>query len=197
MSVGFGDRRASGTFALDTGEAISFISSAMAEKLGLDSNMDGDFGAGDDQFDDTLPIGGIGGTIEAPVFLIDRFTIPTQQGVDLVWNLESQLSVLVVDISPEIDGILGADLLTSGWVDLEAIIVGTGDPAAGPIQQVHFDFRQFLDTGDTGTVYFDLTPSFDVVQTATLLGDYNGDNEVNAADYTVWRKRWTRRAPRC
>jgi len=187
MSIGFGGLQASGTFALDTGAAISFISSAMAEQLGLDSNMDGEFGQGDEQFEDTLPIGGIGGTIEAPVFLIDRITVPTEQGVDLVWNLDSLLSVLVVDIHPEIDGILGADLLTSGWVDLVAILLGEGDPSPGPVQQFHFDFRQFSEDDDAGTLYFDLTESFDVVQSPMLRGDYNGNGMIDPADYSIWR----------
>lgn len=65
MTVGFGDREASGSFVLDTGAAISFISTAMATELGLDSNSDGELGSGDEQYEGTLPIGGIGGTIEA------------------------------------------------------------------------------------------------------------------------------------
>ena len=188
MSVGFGSHDASGTFALDTGAAISFISTKIAGQLGLDSNGDGEFGAGDEQNEGTLPIGGIGGTIQAPVFLIDRFSLATDQGVDLVWHLDSLLSVLVVDLHPDLDGVLGADLLTSGWIDLDAILGGGDvDPNPGPIEKAHFDFRQFFNEGDTGKVYFDLSPSFDVIQPEQLAGDFNGDGTVDAADYTLWR----------
>lgn len=188
MSVGFGGLQSSGTFALDTGAAISFISTRIADELGLDTNGDGEFGPGDEQNEGTLPIGGIGGTIEAPVFLIDRFSVTTDQGVDLVWQLDSLLSVLVVDIHPDLDGVLGSDLLTSGWVDLDAILTGEeGDSNPGPVERAHFDFRQFFDEGDAGKMYFDLSPSFDVLQPGNIAGDYNGDGFVNAADYSVWR----------
>ncbi|MCI0491319.1 MAG: aspartyl protease family protein [Planctomycetes bacterium] len=187
MTVGFGGLEATGSFILDTGAAISFISPTIAAQLGLDSNGDGQFGAGDEQNEGTLPIGGIGGTIEAPVFLIDRFSVTTEQGVDLIWRLDSLLSVLIVDIHPDIDGVLGSDLLTSGWVDLDAILGGgQGDPNPGPIETAHFDFRQFFEEGDVGKVVFDLSPSFDVVQPGTI-GDYNGNGNVDIADYNLWR----------
>jgi hypothetical protein len=188
MSVGFGGKEATGTFALDTGAAISFISTEIADQLGLDTNGDGEFGAGDEQNEGTLPIGGLGGTVEAPVFLIDRFSLTTEQGVDLVWRLDSLLSVLVLDIHPDLDGVLGSDLLTSGWIDLDAILTGgEADSNPGPIERAHFDFRQFFEDGDAGKLYFDLSPSFDVVLPESLVGDYNGDGKVDAGDYTLWR----------
>jgi hypothetical protein len=180
MSVGFGNLNATGSFILDTGAAISFISTGLAKAIGLDSNND-TLDSNDDQSDGTLPIGGIGGIIEAPLFYIDRFTVPTEQGVDLIWNLEQSLSVLVVDIHPDIDGVLGSDLLTSGWLSFFE------EPSPGPVQKVHFDFRQFFADNDLGKIYFDLTPSFDVLQPGTMPGDYNGDGIVDASDYTVWR----------
>ena len=186
MGVGFGNANATGSFILDTGAAISFISSDMAKAIGLDSNHDGVVDASDDQSDGTLPIGGIGGTIDAPIFYIDRFTVPTDQGVDLVWNLEGSLAVAIVDLDPSIDGVLGADLLTSGWFTFDLEGDGSDDSTPGPLQQMHFDFRQFLQDGDFGTIYFDLTPSFDVV-IPSLAGDFNNDGLVNAADYSVWR----------
>jgi hypothetical protein len=181
MSVGLGNLNATGSFILDTGAAISFISTDLAKAIGLDSNNDGVLDSSDDQSDGTLPIGGIGGIIEAPLFYIDRFTVPTEQGVDLVWNLDQSLSVLVVDIHPDIDGVLGSDLLTSGWLSFFE------EPSPGPAQKVHFDFRQFFANDDLGKIYFDLTPSFDVLQSGTITGDYNGDGVVDAADYNVWR----------
>jgi hypothetical protein len=107
-----------------------------------------------------------------------------KQGVDLVWNLESSLSVVVIDIHEDIDGVLGSDLLTSGW--FSGLFDEEQEELIGPLQQVHFDFRQLFETDDTGKIYFDLTPSFDVVLTPTP-GDYNNDGIVDAADYNVWR----------
>ncbi len=185
MSVGSGDLDASGSFILDTGAAISFISTEIGAAIGLDSNNDGVLDASDEQSDGTLPIGGIGGTVEVPIFYIDRFTVTTEQGVDLVWNLESSLSVAIVDIHEQIDGVLGSDLLTSGWFSFDE---GSEESTPGPIQQVHFDFRQFFANEDAGKIHFDLTPSFDVVVPGSLPGDFNGDGTVDAADYVVWRK---------
>jgi hypothetical protein len=187
MSVGYGNANASGSFILDTGAAISFISSELGKAIGLDSNNDGVLDTSDEQSDGTLPIGGIGGTIEAPLFYIDRFTVPTEQGVDLVWNLEGSLAVAIVDIHPEIDGVLGSDLLTSGWFTFD--LEGDGDQLStpGPLQQSHFDFRQFFDEGDPGKIYFDLTPEFDVQQPGGIPGDFNRDGIVDARDYTIWR----------
>jgi hypothetical protein len=184
MSVGYRDNTATGSFILDTGAAISFISTELGLQLGLDSNNDGVLDTSDEQSDGTLPLGGIGGTVEAPLFYIDRFSVATEQGVDLVWNLESSLSVVVIDIHEDIDGVLGSDLLTSGW--FSGLFDEEQEELIGPLQQVHFDFRQLFETDDTGKIYFDLTPSFDVVQTG-LPGDFNGDWTVNAADYTLWR----------
>ena len=183
MSVGFGGLNASGSFILDTGAAISFISSDLALQIGLDSNNDGVLDTSDEQSDGSLPIGGIGGIIEAPLFYIDRFSVPTEQGVDLVWNLEGSLSVLVLDIHEEIDGVLGSDLLTSGWFSFFQ-----EESTPGPVQMVHFDFREFFEDDDAGKIYFDLTPSYDVVQSAVIAGDFNGDGSVDAADYVLWRK---------
>jgi hypothetical protein len=185
MSVGFEDANATGSFILDTGAAISFISTDMAIAIGLDSNNDGVLDTSDEQSDGALPIGGIGGTIEAPLFYIDRFSVATEQGVDLVWSLEGSLSVVVIDIHPDIDGVLGSDLLTSGW--FSGLFDEEQEELIGPLQQVHFDFRQFFETDDTGKIYFDLTPSYDVVQSGNLAGDYNGDGAVDARDYTIWR----------
>jgi hypothetical protein len=201
MGVGADNLNTNGNFILDTGAAISFISTRMGRAIGLDSNHDGQLGSGDERFSDTIPIGGIGGTVEAPLFAIDRFIVPTDQGVDLVWNLDQSLTVAIVDLDhPEsdvngdhvvdaadyvmlrkdgssedyetwrsefnrpdrIDGVLGADLLTSGYLTITE--EGEFESTTGPIQQSHFDFRQFAQDGDTGKIYFDLTPSFDVVQ---------------------------------
>jgi len=188
MSVGADNKDATGSFILDTGAAISFISTEMALALGLDSNHDGVLNESDERSGGTLPIGGIGGEIEAPIFAIDRMTVPTEQGVDLVWNNEQLTSVAIVDLGQGIDGVLGADLMTSGWFSFALEEEGSGaESGPGPIQQLHFDFRQFTGDGSVGKIYFDLTDSFDVIQAGPSAGDFNLDGTVDAADYTVWR----------
>ncbi len=154
----FHGNTAEGDFLLDTGAQMSIISEELAFAIGLDEDGDGNF---NNELLYTIPIGGIGGTIEAPVLLIDELRIPTQQDVDLAWlgtdPDELGLEVLVLNIHPEIDGILGVDLLTAG-LTLE-FDPGTFEFFAGGaayFDQVHFDFRGMMD--GSGTVYFDLHP---------------------------------------
>ena len=145
-----------GNFLLDTGAQLSVISEDMAFSLGLDVSGDGSF---DDEAIRFETVGGVGGTVTAPVLYLDEVRVPTEEGVDLVWT---DLQWLVLDISvpgetATLDGVFGCDLLTSGWV--EAYFDGAED---GYFQQVHFDFRE-METNGTGTIYFDLTPAVDVV----------------------------------
>jgi hypothetical protein len=176
--IGFNGRHASGNFILDTGAAISFISPKIATSIGLDSNGDGQFNDTDDQSFGTLPIGGIGGTVEAPVFFVDTFHLATNEGVDLAWN--SNL-VLVLDIHPEIDGVLGSDVLTSGWVDLFST-----SPDTGPIKQVLFDFTQFQVEGDHGSLLLELDPTYDLVQQVGQAGDFDSDGDTDGDDLNLW-----------
>ncbi len=145
-----------GNFLLDTGAQLSVISEDMAFSLGLDVSGDGSF---DDEAIRFETVGGVGGTVTAPVLYLDEVRVPTEEGVDLVWT---DLQWLVLDISvpgetATLDGVFGCDLLTSGWV--EAYFDGAED---GYFQQVHFDFRE-METNGTGAIYFDLTPAVDVV----------------------------------
>ena len=178
-TVGFQGRHASGSFILDTGAAISFIAPRLATSLGLDSNGDGQFDDGDDQSFGTLPIGGIGGTVEAPLFNIDTFRLATDEGIDLIWD---SVQVLVLDIHPDIDGVLGADVLTSGWVDLFDT-----SPDTGPIKQVLFDFTQFQVEGDRGSLFLELDPSHDLVQSGGRDGDFDGDGDTDGDDLDLWQ----------
>jgi len=185
VTVGNGNRDATGQFIFDTGASVSFISTEMGRAIGLDSNHDGVLDDDDDQFFESFPIGGIGGSIDAPMFVIDRFAVTTEQGVDLVWSLEQSITVLIVDIHPDIDGVLGSEVLISGWFELsdeEQEFSGFG-----PLQYTHLDFRQFFADDDTGKAYFDLTPSFDAIQPGPVAGDYNRDGVVDAGDYVTWR----------
>ncbi len=177
-TVGFNGRHASGNFILDTGAAISFISTKIARSLGLDSNGDDQFDGNDDQSLGTLPIGGIGGSVEAPLFLIDTFRVHTNQETDLVWD---SVQVLVLDIDERIDGVLGADVLTSGWVDLFS-----ESPDTGPIKKVSFDFTQFFAEGDQGSLVLDLDPTYDIVQQDGINGDFNGSGGSDDNDLALW-----------
>jgi hypothetical protein len=70
-----------------------------------------------------------------PLVSLHNLAVHTRAGVDLVW---SNLTVGVLDVDPSIAGVLGMDLLTSGW--FERVLLGTGP--TGYIHEVNFDFRQ-------------------------------------------------------
>jgi hypothetical protein len=162
-----------GSFVVDTGAQVSIISSATAIALGLDSDHDGSLA---DETDTFLPIGGVGGNIEAPVLPVQRLGLPTAEGAELVWT---DLEVLVVDIDETVPGIIGMDLLTTGWMEpILAILLGEGDPnAVGCFSQVHMDF---LDAGSlSGSMLLDLDPDRDV---RVLSGDADGDGDVDYFD---------------
>jgi hypothetical protein len=98
---------------LDSGAQITIISQQLATDLGLDTNGNGDFS---DETQVFVPLGGLGGTTQAPVLTIDELRLPTDQGYALLWR---NAQVVVQDIDPSIAGVFGADLLTGdGGLDL-------------------------------------------------------------------------------
>jgi hypothetical protein len=146
---------ATGDFLFDTGAQVSIMSTQMALSLGLDSNLDGVLDVKDANYARDETIGGIGGLVTVPVFLIDQLHLPTNQGVDLVWT---DLQWLILDIIPGIDAILGFDNMTSGWIEAFAV-----DGQSGYIMQSQLDFRNWDATGK-GNVYYDINPDiFSVV----------------------------------
>jgi len=147
-----------GDFLLDTGAQMSMISTGLAFEIGLDEDGDGNF---DNEMFGTVPIGGVGGTVDVPVLLIDAISLPTQQGVNLVWRDTDPdglgLEVLVFDIHPDIDGIFGVDLLTSGFTfDIDPITWEIIAGGAAYFDRVHLDFRNMMD--GEGAILFDLRP---------------------------------------
>ena len=146
-----GSEAYSGEFLFDTGAQMSMLSEHAAFAMQLDTDGDGNFDNEAIRFE---TITGISGDISVPVLEVDEIRLPTEQGVDLVWT---NLQLLVMEIHEEIDGIVGSDLLTSGWFG--AVFAGSGED--GYIEKVHLDFRDF-DTGP-GTIYFDLNPAVDHV----------------------------------
>jgi hypothetical protein len=138
-----------GSMVLDTGAQMSLMSSQIAFALGLDTDNDGDL---EDETDTFIPFTGAGGTYTAPVLQIDRLALATEEGIDIVWT---DVSLAVIDIDPAIGGVLGSDLLTSGYLDR----LGSGEN--GYFEQIHFDFTDAENMN--GTMVLDLNPEFDNV----------------------------------
>jgi len=74
-------RSSRGSWLLDTGATISLISVKQATRLGLTDRN----GVSLVTPDFSLPIGGIGKMIQVPGFEIDKLTVPTQSGHNLVF----------------------------------------------------------------------------------------------------------------
>ncbi len=142
---------AGGNFIYDSGAQLSVMSTRIATEIGLDTNGDGQLDELDANFARYETVGGIGGTVDAPVFLFDEVHIPTEEGVDLVWT---DLQWLVLDIADGLDGVMGFDLMTSGWIEAFAI-----DGQSGHIMQAQLDFRDWQTDG-AGTIHLDLNSEF-------------------------------------
>ena len=140
----------------DTGAQISILSTTMAFALGLDENGDGNLA--DDALG-TVPLTGAGGEIEALIMQVDEIRLLTDENIDLVWG---NCQIVVVDIDPSIPGVIGADLLTSGWLEAWGErLLGTDPTARGYLERCVFDL---LDANSGwGTLVIDVEPGHDQV----------------------------------
>lgn len=121
-----GDMETRDPIVLDSGAQVTIINTAIANRLGLDVNGNGDFL---DEAVSTVPLSGATGTIDAPVLQVDEMRIPTDQGFELVWT---DAEVVVFDIHPRIQGVLGADFM-SGDGGLDFSLLGGGDSGLGDL----------------------------------------------------------------
>jgi hypothetical protein len=170
VEVWFGAHAEANWFVVDSGAQQSLMSTSLAFRLGLDTNHDGSL---DDEAVDFVQFQGASGTIDAPVLMIDSLRLKTKEGVDLVWT---QCPVAVVDIDPAIPGVLGWDLITSGWLG-EAFGEGVGY-----IRQANLDLRN-SNTG-VGTLYLDVDPSLDSISPGPTMWTAASGNWGNGGSWT-------------
>jgi len=172
-----GANRAGGMFIFDTGAQTSMISTQVAIDLGLDANGDGDI------WDDAIgftTFTGVSGEVQVPLVAIEKLIIPTAEGVDLVYT---ELELPVYDIHPDIPGIFGCELLTTGWI---RAILETGEP--GAFTDVHIDLRD----PDNAVVVLDLNPDYDqLARTSAGPGDANEDGRVDLKDFVLLKQHWS------
>lgn len=101
------------TLLFDTGAQLSMISRGVAEELGIDVDAITDF----------LEVGGVGGTAEVPITQVSTFEFNTNEGNTLVFH---DIAVGIIDIPGlDVDGILGFNLFTTGYLD--PILAALGD----------------------------------------------------------------------
>ncbi|MCC7204195.1 MAG: retroviral-like aspartic protease family protein [Phycisphaeraceae bacterium] len=163
-----GNKRFAGPMLLDTGAQTVIISTATAEALGIDYEHTTDEGG---DVVDELEVGGVGGSTLIPLVNVEKLTIPTTEGVDLVWT---DIVAGVVDI-PGIGGVVGMNMLTSGYA---GEILGGGSTTPY-INKVILDFTN----ASRGVMRLDLNPAVNhVTADPTIPGDFNGDGLANVQD---------------
>jgi autotransporter-associated beta strand protein len=108
----------------------------MALDLGLDVNGNGSL---DDEALSFQTVAGVGGTVEIPVLRIDALSLRTTNDVELLFR---DITVGVIDIDPALPGVLGMNVLNSGW-EMYALNTFLGmDPGPrGVFGRVDLDFR--------------------------------------------------------
>ncbi|MEX2388397.1 MAG: aspartyl protease family protein [Phycisphaeraceae bacterium] len=124
VGVGHGEAYTQGTYLFDTGAQLSMISGDVARSLGIDP---------DDASHETLLVGGVGGEVEIPIVLLDRFTLDTAMGGDGQFDRLAFDDVVVgiIDIPGlPVDGILGFNAFTTGYLN-PILAALSGDPTYG------------------------------------------------------------------
>lgn len=154
-------------FVVDTGAQISIISTAVAKALGINPDTDAI---------DHVPVGGIGGTVNMPIVDAGSIAIHTRGGTDLQWT---DFGVGVLDIDPNVAGVFGMDLMTSGWLD-----GAFGGGGTGFLSHVQFDFRNAANM--TGDMLLDVDPSHDVVATSNNSTSWDFSGGGTFSDVTKW-----------
>jgi hypothetical protein len=150
-----------GSYLLDSGATTTLITSATALSLGIDPETDAV---------DFLPVGGIGGETTLPVVYVDSITLPTAEGVDMVFR---DIYAAVLDVEGlDVAGILGFNALTTGYLDA----IFTED--TGVFHQAVLDFTD----PTQWMMRLDVNPEDDNVIDPAIPGDANLDGSVDIAD---------------
>ena len=195
-----GCEQSTGRYAFDTGAQLSIMDTRKLAEMGLTAA----------DATSSVEVQGVGGTRSVPVFSLEEFRIQTNEGVDLVYREpdgSAGIQVIGLDL-PQIDGVIGADILSQDGIDpndlgnLLALLLGGGlGTPDNPIDEVHLDFRnlQKPDQSGTGTLYFDLKSQFDNITESDRihLADGNADGKVDDADRQIWQAHNGQSGTRC
>ncbi|QNN21531.1 hypothetical protein HED60_04330 [Planctomycetales bacterium ZRK34] len=161
--TGYNSEASSGAYLLDTGATTTLITSETALSIGIDPETDAI---------DFLPVGGIGGEATLPVVHIDTITLPTAEGVNMVFH---DIDAAVLDVEGlEVAGILGFNAFTTGY------LAALGSSDTGVFHNVIVDFTN----PDQWVMRLDVNPDDDIVNDPAITGDANQDGSVDIADLT-------------
>jgi hypothetical protein len=193
VQIDYQSNNSIGDWLLDTGAQLSMMSTAQAETLGLvDSN-------GDPIVEPEFyqPIGGIGGEILVPVFLIDAVSLPTLNGFELVYG-SPYVGVLDIGTIDErtgepiiLDGIFGANFLGYSYdIDLNDMDFNI---IMGPYDNIVFDTQRAIlgfDVNDIYPVPDTLPNQCGDAEHPWLEGDINRDCRADVDDLRMLSYEW-------
>lgn len=168
-----------GNWLFDTGAMVSLISVAQAIALGLvDEN-----GEPIVSVDFWIPIGGIGGMVELPGFTLDKLSVPTLSGFNLVF-INPRVCVHDIGVLDEdtgdfviLDGVFGDNFICA------SVDVTTIDISSTPFDNIVIDTQNAL-------LGFDVAPEYPLP--ACQFTDLDGRCGVDTGDLSVFTLNWLR-----
>lgn len=184
ITISYNGQTSTGNWLFDTGAQSSFISTEQAYRLGL---VDAD-GEPIVPPDFTLPVGGIGGSTEAPGYRIDSLSMDTLQGFKLIYGHPSLLvgDIGIIDEQTGepiiLDGVFGSNFLDMSFT-LEF------DMADSPYSHIVIDTVR----GTLGFALKDFLPlpaHCGDPNHPYPPGDINRDCSVNQADAAILAEFW-------
>ncbi len=168
-----------GNWLFDTGATVSIISVAQAAVLGL---VDED-GEPIVPPDFNVPIGGIGGSVELPGFIIDKLSVPTLSGFNLVF-INARVCVHDIGVLDEdtgdfviLDGVFGDNFICAS-MNME-----TWEISSTPFDNLVIDTQNALLGFDVNSVY---------PLPACRFTDLNNDCRVDTMDLSLFARHWQR-----
>ena len=179
ITVERGGASSTGNWLFDTGGMVSAISVAQGVALGLtDSNGDPIV-----PVDFSVLIGGIGGEVEIPGFIIDKLSVPTLSGFNLVF-INARVCVHDIAVWNEdigdfiiLDGIFGDNFICAS-MNLE-----TWDISSTPFDNIVIDTRNAL-------LGFDVAPEYSLP--TCQFTDLSSDCHVDTIDFSLFAQHWRR-----
>jgi hypothetical protein len=172
ITVEYNGLSSTGNYLFDSGAMTSIISVAQGMALGLvDANGDPIAEA-----DFWIPIGGIGGEVDLPGFILDKLSVPTLNGFNLVF-LNARVCVHDIGILDErsgefivLDGVFGDNFICA------SMNIDTWDISSTPFDNIVIDTRR-------GLLGFDVNSAYPVPQ-CVYAGCGSESNPRPAADLT-------------
>jgi hypothetical protein len=179
ITIQRGGASSTGNWLFDTGGTVSIVSVVQGMALGLvDENgepiVPPDF---------SVSIGGIGGEVEIPGFIIDKLSVPTLSGFNLVF-INARVCVHDIGVLDEdsgdfiiLDGIFGDNFICA------SMDTTTWDISSTPFDNIVIDTRNALLGFDVNSVY--PLPNCQFT-------DLNADCIVGMGDLSILSQHWLR-----